>query len=202
MKTIVKVCLAERAKRKTKFFWRAIEKSHSASLTVSPIARMKRSMAQVTQCVVCLQPVKKGWGQLNHKKFCMGAPARNKGSTTKTTDIRVNTEDDNNHKQHEKEIDGHDEAQDSGLDFGCKMAPYEGVALLNDDTITAEPITKDRLGQKTRAILKFLDTAEKGEGCSREKAQSWLDYHHAEGSPNSRLMPKDIRTLWKHVAKV
>jgi len=140
MKTIVKVCLAERSKRKTKFFWRAIEKSHSASLAVSPIARMKRSMAQVTQCVVCLQPVKKGWGQLNRKKFCMGAPAMNKGSTTKKTDIRVDTEDDNNHKQHEKEIDGHDEAQDSGLDFGYKMAPYEGVALLNDETITAEPI--------------------------------------------------------------
>ncbi len=81
------------------------------------------------------------------------------------------------------------------------MAPYEGVALLNDVISTTEPIRKYRLGQKTRAILKFLDTAEKGEGCSREKAQSWLDYY-AEGSPNSRLMPKDIRTLWKHVAKV
>ncbi len=66
----------------------------------------------------------------------MGAPARNKGSTTKTTDGRVDTEDDNNHKQHEREIDEHDEAQDSGLDFGLEMAPYEGVALLNDDIIT------------------------------------------------------------------
>ena len=66
----------------------------------------------------------------------MGTPATNKGSKTKTTDGRVDTEDDNNHKQHEREIDEHDEAQDSGLDFGLEMAPYEGVALLNDDIIT------------------------------------------------------------------
>jgi hypothetical protein len=82
------------------------------------------------------------------------------------------------------------------------MARDEGEALMNDVLVMAEPITKYFLGQKTRAILKFLDTAKKGEGCSREKAQSWLDYHRAEGGPNSRLMPKDIRTLWKHVAKV
>ena len=119
----------------------------------------------------------------------MGAPATNKCSKTKRT-AGVDREDDDSQKYHE--------AQDSGLDSACEMARDEGDAL----TIMAEPITKYFLGQKTRAILKFLDTAEKGEGCSREKAQSWLDYHRAEGGPNSRLMPKDIRTLWKHVAKV
>jgi len=82
------------------------------------------------------------------------------------------------------------------------MARDEGETLMNDVLVMAEPIRKYFLGQKTRAILKFLDTAEKGEGCSREKAQSWLDYHHMKGGPNSRLLPKDIRTLWKHVAKV
>ena len=157
-------------------------------------------MAQVTQCVVCLRPVKKGWGQLNHKKFCMGTPARIKGSKTKTTN-EVDTEYDHNHNQHEMEAEGHDEAQDSGLDSVCSgMAPYESVALLND--VTAEPLRKSCLGPKTLEILTFLDTAERGEGCSREKAQSWLDYHHRKGGANSRLLPKDIRTSWKHVAKV
>ena len=154
---------------------------------------MKRARPQITQCLLCLQPVKKGWSQQNHKKFCMGAPATNKCSKTKRT-AGVDREDDDSQKYHE--------AQDSGLDSACEMARDEGDALTNDVLVMAEPITKYFLGQKTRAILKFLDRAEKGEGCSREKAQSWLDYHHEEGGPNSRLMPKDIRTLWKHVAKV
>ncbi len=177
---------------------------HFAALIVLRFAFAKRHEAcQATSHAVSTLPstCQKGWGQHNHKKFCMGAPATNKGSKTKTTD-EVDTEDDDNHKHHERAVEGHDEAQDSGLDFGCEMAPYEGEALLNDVLVMAEPIRKYRLGQKTRAILKFLDTAEKGEGCSREKAQSWLDYHHEEGGPNSRLTPKDIRTLWKHVAKV
>jgi hypothetical protein len=59
-----------------------------------------------------------------------------------------------------------------------------------------------------RAIVPFrsslslkLATAEKGEGCSREHAQGWLDYHHAKGGPSAKLLPKDIRTCWKHVSK-
>ena len=161
---------------------------------------MKRAMAQATQCVHCLQPVKKGWGQLNHKKICMGAPATYKVPQTKTAN-QVDTEDnDDNHNILEMEGEGQDEAQDTGLHFGFGMAPYESVAVLND--VMAEPIRKARLGPKTLEILTFLDTAEKGEGCSREKAQSWLDYHHMKGGPNSRLLPKDIRTLWKHVVKV
>ncbi len=58
------------------------------------------------------------------------------------------------------------------------------------------------LSLKTKEILSFLATAEKGEGCSREHAQGWLDYHHAKGGPSARLLPKDIRTCWKHVSKV
>ena len=58
------------------------------------------------------------------------------------------------------------------------------------------------LSLKSKEILSFLATAEKGEGCSREHAQGWLDYHHAKGGPSARLLPKDIRTCWKHVSKV
>ena len=92
---------------------------------------MKRAMAQATQCVHCLQPVKKGWGQLNHKKICMGAPATYKVTQTKTAN-QVDTEDDDNHNIHEMEGEGQDEAQDSGLHFGFGMAPYESVAVLNE----------------------------------------------------------------------
>ena len=55
---------------------------------------------------------------------------------------------------------------------------------------------------KTREILEFLGTAEIGEGCSREHAQGWLDYHKKKGGPSAQLLPKDIRACWKHVAKV
>ena len=67
-------------------------------------------MAQATQCVHCLQPVKKGWGQLNHKKICMGAPATYKVSQTKTAN-QVDTEVDDNHNIHEMEGEGQDEAK-------------------------------------------------------------------------------------------
>ncbi len=61
---------------------------------------------------------------------------------------------------------------------------------------------RSSLSLKSKEILSFLATAEKGEGCSREHAQGWLDYHHAKGGPSARLLPKDIRTCWKHVSKV
>jgi hypothetical protein len=161
---------------------------------------MKRAMAQATQCVHCLQPVKKGWGQLNHKKICMGAPATYKVSQTKTAN-QVDTEVDDNHNIHEMEGEGQDEAHEMEGEGQDEMeGEGQDEAVLND--VMAEPIRKARLGPKTLEILTFLDTAEKGEGCSREKAQSWLDYHHMKGGPNSRLLPKDIRTLWKHVTKV
>jgi hypothetical protein len=53
-----------------------------------------------------------------------------------------------------------------------------------------------------KEIITFLATAERGEGCSRENAQCWLDYQHAQGGQNAKLLPKDIRTLWSHVAAV
>ncbi len=57
-------------------------------------------------------------------------------------------------------------------------------------------------GDKTIEILEFLETAEMGEGSSREHAQGWLDYHHRKGGRSAAVLPKDIRTCWQHVAKV
>jgi hypothetical protein len=58
------------------------------------------------------------------------------------------------------------------------------------------------LTPKTQEIIEFLETAEKGEGCSREHAQGWLDYQKRKGGASARLLPKDIRTCWEHVTKV
>ena len=57
-------------------------------------------------------------------------------------------------------------------------------------------------GPKTLEILEFLATAEMGEGSSREHAQGWLDYQKKKGGASATILPKDIRTCWKHVAKV
>ncbi len=53
---------------------------------------------------------------------------------------------------------------------------------------------------KTTEILEFLGTAEMGEGCSREHAQGKLP--KKKGGYSAKLLPKDIRKCWKHVAKV
>ena len=58
------------------------------------------------------------------------------------------------------------------------------------------------LTPKTQEIIEFLETAEKGEGCSREHAQGWLDYQKRKGGASASLLPKDIRTCWEHVTKV
>ncbi len=86
--------------------------------------------------------------------------------------------------------------------------PYEAETEVpdpNDDQVGLLPArVKPRatFAPKTLEILEFLATAEMVEGCSREHAQGWLDYQKKKGGPSAIILPKDIRTCWKHVAKV
>ena len=89
---------------------------------------------------------------------------------------------------------------------------HEPVAALNApeaeplNAPVAEPaivkLKRVSLTPRMKEIITFLATAERGEGCSRENAQCWLDYQHAKGGQNAKLLPKDIRTLWSHVSAV
>ena len=129
----------------------------------------------------------------HHKKICKGIRERS---------ISVPTNDDAG--QHDI-VDG-EQDQDEGLHEDCDPGaaldlPVTTPAIV---PVTQLPMVRNRsaLSTKTREILTFLATAEKGEGCSRENAQAWLDYTHAKGGPATNLLPKDIRTCWKHVARV
>ena len=95
---------------------------------------------------------------------------------------------------------------------------YEGKGTIDNEGFTpwwesqplnapvAEPaivkLKRVSLTPRMKEIITFLATAERGEGCSRENAQCWLDYQHAKGGQNAKLLPKDIRTLWSHVSAV
>jgi hypothetical protein len=121
----------------------------------------------------------------HHKKNCKGK--RQKTECAQTTASLHETDDLSNQGQlHELEPN------------------HEPVAAVT--LPVAEPavlqLKRLSLTLKTKEILTFLGTAEKGEGCSREHAQCRLNYQHAKGGPNAKLLPKDIRTCWSHVAKV
>ena len=80
----------------------------------------------------------------------------------------------------------------------------EPLAALNAPVVDPTIVRLKRvpLSPKIKKILTFLATAERVEGCSREYAQSWLDFQHAEYGQAAHLLPKDIRTCWSHVATV
>ena len=121
----------------------------------------------------------------HHKKFCKGKRQR-KQCAQSTASLHA-TDDVSN------EVQVHDQKTN-----------HEPVVALNAPV--AEPtigkLKRVSLSPRTKEIVTFLATAERGEGCSRENAQCWLDYQKAKGGQNAKLLPKDIRTLWRHVAAV
>ena len=130
----------------------------------------------------------------HHKKICKGIRA---------TSMSVPTNDDAGQHDTEPHVE---QDQDEGVheerDPGAALdLPLTTPAIV---PVVQIPMLRNRsaLSPKTREILTFLATAEKGEGCSRENAQAWLDYTHEKGGSATNLLPKDIRTCWKHVARV
>ena len=154
---------------------------------------MKRSMSQSTMCLQCFESVHKGWPMLHHKRSCKGKPDKNNFTQSMATQ-QCDVDDLDNEEEGEPLNTQHDEGPPSNV---CMVQP----ATL---AVAHTPIMPRMysLTSTTREILEFLAIAEYGEGTSREHAQAWLDYHHAKGGPSARLMPKDIRTCWKHVSKV
>jgi hypothetical protein len=149
-------------------------------------------------CLKCFEPVQRGWKQAHHTQQCSGWPAPNNFTQGKTT-LQPSKDDQHSNEQLTKE-DGprQDEQEDEGQDMHQGGDKATHVVRVHP----APEKLRASISPKTKAILDFLRTAEMGEGCSREHAQGWLDYHKKNGGPNSRLLPKDIRTLWDHVAKM
>jgi hypothetical protein len=177
-------------------FW-ATRASFTSLLTSSK----KRSMSQMNMCLECFEPVVKGWKMVHHKKHCRGRPV-----TNKLTQSRASTEPQVEDPGEEPPQDNTQEVEDLG-----EEPPQDNTQDLNQGTYAASHVVGVQpargklrvwLTPKTQEIIEFLGTAEKGEGCSREHAQGWLDYHKGKGGASASLLPKDIRTCWEHVAKV
>ena len=124
----------------------------------------------------------------HHKKSCTGKRQRTQFPQTTAS---VNETDDLS-----TEGQLHEQEPNRGPDAALN-------APMADSTIVPVAAMKRvSLLPKMKKILKFLATAERGEGCSREYAQSWLNFQHAEYGQAAHLLPKDIRTCWSHVATV
>jgi len=147
-------------------------------------------------CLKCFEPVQKGWQQTHHLQQCRGTPDTTIFTQAKTT-LQHNQDD---HTNQDDQVDdpGENQLADNNQDM------HQGGTIATDEVGGQRAKEKLRVlfTPKTLEILEFLGTAEKGEGCSREHAQGWLDYHTKKGGPSAHLLPKDIRTCWKHVAKV
>jgi hypothetical protein len=118
--------------------------------------------------------------------------------TQAKTTLQHNIDNHTNQELTEVDDPGENQLADKDQDM------HQGGTIATDEVGGQRAKAKLRLyfTPKTREILEFLGTAEKGEGCSREHAQGWLDYQKQKGGQNAHLLPKDIRTCWKHVSKV
>ena len=106
-------------------------------------------------CLQCNQLVGKGWALFNHMKQCRGLP-----DTTYLAPVEA---------QEHCLMDEHNDDQQMILED------------LVDNQRPAMGTTRVHFAPKTLEILEFLGTSEKGEGCSREHAQGWLDYIKKKG---------------------
>jgi len=160
---------------------------------------MKRARSQTTMCLQCFQSLGVGFAMNHHKKLCRGLSAGVNSSgllqqvgnpmETQEPDQMETQEPDQQPEQEQNDQKEHIVAdQDNQLARGVVETAVRRINRI--------------LSPKMKEILSFLRTAEMGEGCSREHAQGWLNREHQKGGPSARLLPKDIRTLWKQVAKV
>ena len=154
-------------------------------------------MPHTTMCLKCFEPVQKGWHQTHHLQQCRGTPDTTNLTQAKTT-LQHNIDNHTNQELTEVDDPGENQLADKDQDM------HQGGTIFTDEVGGQRAKEKLRLyfTPKTREILEFLGTAEKGEGCSREHAQGWLDYQKKKGGQTAHLLPKDIRTCWKHVSKV
>jgi hypothetical protein len=154
-------------------------------------------MSQMNMCLKCFEPVEKGWKMVHHMKNCKGEPAPDNFTQVNAL-VASYTSDDPYEAETEVPDPNDDQRQDKPQDL------QPGVSRASDQVGLMPVRVKPRVtfGPKTLEILEFLATAEMGEGSSREHAQGWLDYQKKKGGASATILPKDIRTCWKHVAKV
>ena len=122
-------------------------------------------------CLKCFEPVQKGWHQTHHLQHCRG-PTDTTNSTQAKTTLQHNIDDHTNQEVNEVDVAGEHQLADNDQEM------HQGGTIATEEVVgqRANEKLRSQLTPKTREILEFLGTAEKGEGCSREHAQGWLDY--------------------------
>ena len=107
----------------------------------------------------------------HHLQQCRGTPDTTNLTQAKTT-LQHNIDNHTNQELTEVDDPGENLLADKDQDM------HQGGTIATDEVRGQRAKAKLRLyfTPKTREILEFLGTAEKGEGCSREHAQGWLDY--------------------------
>ena len=151
-------------------------------------------------CDQCSDPYQKGWEMFHHKKSCNGR--RKSNQYAQSTASLHDTDDVSNEGEVHDEETNHEPV--AAVNAPVAEPTIEPLAALNAPVVDPTIVRLKRvpLSPKIKKILTFLATAERGEGCSRENAQCWLDYQHAEGGQTAHSLPKDIRTCWRHVSMV
>jgi hypothetical protein len=170
-------------------------------------------------CLQCFQPVDRGWKMVHHMKHCRGRPVTNNLTQSRVPlvqDLGEEPPQDNTQALDQGSCAASHVVEDKtqALDQGSCAASHvveDNTQALDQGTSAASHVVglqpapvklRVWLTPKTQEIIEFLETAEKGEGCSREHAQGWLDYQKRKGGASASLLPKDIRTCWEHVTKV
>ena len=172
---------------------------------------MKRK-AEPQKCRHCKQDFGQGFGLINHMRFCVPetAPvatlrfAANKSSSQDKEEHyqsppkhedehhQSSTQDDNVHLQ--------SATQDQGKDLVPDLRQEQGLQHTQRSIMTRKVVRN--LTPRVKAIVEFLETVEFGEGSSRTHSQHSLDYTRSCVCAKTQLLPKDIKTCWRHVAKV
>ena len=123
----------------------------------------------------------------HHKKTCKGK--RQRTQCAQSTASLHDTDDVSNEGEVHVEETNHEPV--AAVNAPVAEPTIEPVAALNAPVVEPTIVRLKRVSllPKIKKILTFLATAERGEGCSRENAQCWLDYQHAQGGQNAKLLP-------------
>ncbi len=113
---------------------------------------------------------------------CRGRPDTTTVTQGKAT-LQHNIDDHTNQEVTEVEDPGENQLADKDQEM------HQGGTRATDEVGGQRAKEKLRVlfSPKTREILEFLETAEMGEGCSREHAQAWLDYQKNKGGQSAQL---------------
>ena len=173
---------------------------------------MKRK-AEPKTCPQCQRNFGHGFALINHMRYCLsesaavaplGLAANQSSSKDKDADdVHFPSQhEDEHHQSSTQDDDVHFPSwtQDQGQDLVPDLRQEQGLQHTQQQIMTRKVVRK--LTPQLKGIVEFLETVEFGEGSSRAHSQHSLDYTRSCVCAKTQLLPKDIKTCWRHVAKV